>query len=366
MGLIVGQAGLGKDVYDVANRMFRRIIGGLGIATVAANAVFASITGSSIASASVFTRISVPEMLRYNYTRRFSVGVVAGSSVLGMLIPPSAMLIIYAIVAEQSVGQMFLAGIIPGLLLSVAYGGLIIALALFAPSFIGGGGQGTDDDGEAIGFIGGLRKLMPVVILVLVVLGGIYGGVVTPVEAGAAGSLAALIIAVLKRALSWRGLWQVLVETGHITAAILMLIIAASMYSRMLGVAALPTQFSEWMQGLDLQFTSVMLLYVVMLVVLGTILDTASIILIVVPLFLPSVEAFGGDLVWFGIVTVVGAEIGLLTPPLGLSVFAIKSTLNDPEISLFDIFYGAFPFALTMLIVLAAVIAFPVLSLALI
>lgn len=366
MGLIVGQAGLGKDVYDVANRMFRRVIGGLGIATVAANAVFASITGSSIASASVFTRISVPEMLRFNYTRRFSVGVVAGSSVLGMLIPPSAMLIIYAIVAEQSVGQMFLAGIIPGVLLAVAYGGLIIAMALFAPSFIGGQQARDDDQSEPLGFVGGLRKLMPVVILIGVVLGGIYGGVVTPVEAGAAGSLAALVIAVVKRALSWRGLWQVLVETGHITATILMLIIAASMYSRMLGVAALPTLFSEWMQGLELQFALVMLLYVVMLVVLGTILDTASIILIVVPLFLPSVEAFGGDLVWFGIVTVVGAEIGLLTPPLGLSVFAIKSTLNDPTISLFDIFYGSFPFAVTMLLVLAAVIAFPILSLALI
>ena len=365
MGLIVSQAGLGEDVYDVANRVFRRVLGGLGIATVAANAVFAAITGSSIASASVFTRISVPEMLRYRYTRRFSVGVVAGSSVLGMLIPPSAMLIVYAIVAEQSVGQMFLAGVIPGLLLAAAFAALIIGLAVAAPRFIGGE-RATDDAGEPIGFLGGVRKLLPVVILVVVVLGGIYGGVVTPVEAGAAGSLVALLIAVAKRSLSWRDLWQVLVETGHITAAILMLIIAASMYSRMLGVAALPTLFSEWMQGLDLSFAAVMVLYVIMLVALGTILDTASIILIVVPLFLPSVEAFGGDLVWFGIVTVVGAEIGLLTPPLGLSVFAIKSTINDPSITLFDIFSGAFPFALTMLVVLAAVIAFPVLSLALI
>lgn len=363
MGLIVSQSGLGKDVYEVANRIFQGILGGLGIATVAANAIFAAITGSSIASASVFTRISVPEMLRFNYTRRFAVGVVAGSSVLGMLIPPSAMLIIYAIVAEQSVGQMFLAGIIPGILLAAAYALLIVAMARFTPRFIGGD---RSKAGPEIGVLGGLRKLSPVILLIVVVLGGIYGGVVTPVEAGAAGSLTALVIAVLKRALSWQGLWEVLVETGHITATILMLIIAASMYSRMLGVAGLPTLFSEWMQGLDLQFVAVMALYVVVLIVLGTILDTASIILIVVPLFLPSVEVFGGDLVWFGIVTVVGAEIGLLTPPLGLSVFAIKSTLDDPTISLFDIFSGALPFAVTMLLVLVAVIAFPILSLILV
>lgn len=365
MGLLVGQAGLGKDVYDVANVLFRKIRGGLGIATVAANAVFAAITGSSIASASVFTRISVPEMRRYAYTARFAVGVVAGSSVLGMLIPPSAMLIIYAIVTEQSVGHMFIAGIIPGLILAVAYIVLIMIMARAAPGFVGGddaAAAGSEDDDErGLGWI--VMKLTPVVALVLVVLGGIYGGVVTAVEAGAAGSAVAIVIALLKRSLTWRSFWQVLTETGHITAAILFLIITASMYSRMLGVAALPTMFGEWMQGLDMGFVAVMALYVVMLIFLGTILDTASIILIVVPLFLPIVEELGLDLVWFGIVTVVGAEIGLLTPPLGISCFAIKGTINDPSISLADIFIGAFPFALTMLLVLIPLIMFPQLSL---
>jgi len=365
MGLLVGQAGLGKDVYDVANVIFRKIRGGLGIATVAANAVFAAITGSSIASASVFTRISVPEMRRYAYTARFAVGVVAGSSVLGMLIPPSAMLIVYAIVTEQSVGHMFIAGIIPGIILAVAYIVLIMIMARAAPGFVGGNDAAAagpdDDDDRGFGWI--IMKLTPVVALVLVVLGGIYGGVVTAVEAGAAGSAVAIVIALMKRSLTWRSFWQVLTETGHITAAILFLIITASMYSRMLGVAALPTMFGEWMQGLDMGFFAVMALYVVMLIFLGTILDTASIILIVVPLFLPIVEELGMDLVWFGIVTVVGAEIGLLTPPLGISCFAIKSTINDPSISLADIFIGAFPFAVTMLLVLIPLIMFPQLSL---
>jgi tripartite ATP-independent transporter DctM subunit len=342
MGLIVSKAEMGKDVYQVANFFFYRIRGGLGIATVAANAIFASITGSSIASASVFTRVAVPEMKRFGYHTRFTVGVVAGSSVLGMLIPPSAMLIIYAIVTEQSVGQMFVAGILPGITLSVAYGILILLLTYAAPSFVGGQ-QAADvaaEDWAHLTTMDLVWKIVPVVILVLVVLGGIYGGVVTPVEAGALGSLAALVIAVIKRSITWSGLWEVLVETGYITAAILFLIISASMYSRMLGVAGLPTLFGAWLVGLNLSLGQIMAIYVVLLLLLGTILDTASIILIVVPLFLAALDTFGVDLVWFGIVTVVGAEIGLLTPPLGISCFVIKSTIDDPDVTLFDIFSG--------------------------
>ena len=367
MGIISSEIGLGGDVYRVADQIFHRVRAGLGMATVAANALFASITGSSIASASVFTRIAVPEMLRFGYTRQFSVGVVAGSSVLGMLIPPSAMLIIYAIVAEQSVGEMFMAGFIPGIILATAFILGILAMSYITPKFIGGSTdrQAADAPPSMSGWE--IVKLMiPVAVLVVMVLGGIYSGWFSPEEAGAAGSAGALIIGVLKRRLTWRGLWRVLVETGHITAAILFLIIAASMYSRMLGVAGLPTLFSEWLTGMNLGLTGLMVIYVVLMVLLGTIIETASIILIVVPLFLNSVEALGGNFVWFGIVTVIGAEIGLLTPPLGISCFTIKSTINDPSITLSHIFSGAFPFAVIMLLELILVIAFPWLSLALI
>jgi C4-dicarboxylate transporter, DctM subunit len=366
MGIVSSEIGLGADVYKVADQMFRRVRAGLGMATVAANALFASITGSSIASASVFTRIAVPEMLRFGYTRSFSVGVVAGSSVLGMLIPPSAMLIIYAIVAERSVGDMFVAGFIPGILLAVSFMAGILLISYIKPSFVGG--SLTRSEEEAPPVMGGLEivKLMiPVGCLVVIVLGGIYTGWFSPEEAGAAGAAGALFIGIVKRRLSWSGLWRVLVETGHITAAILFLIIAASMYSRMLGVAALPTLFSEWLTEMDLGLTGLMVIYVILMVALGTIIETASIILIVVPLFLGSVEALGGDIIWFGIVTVIGAEIGLLTPPLGISCFTIKSTIRDPSITLRDIFMGAFPFAVIMLLVLIAIIAFPWLSLAL-
>ncbi|MAV87065.1 MAG: C4-dicarboxylate ABC transporter permease [Rhodospirillaceae bacterium] len=364
MGLIVSKAGIGKDVYEVANFIFYRVKGGLGIATVAANAIFASVTGSSIASASVFTRVAVPEMQRFGYKPRFTVGVVAGSSVLGMLIPPSAMLIIYAIVTEQSIGQMFVAGIIPGILLSIAFSILILILAYAVPNWVGGveAEEVANEDWAQMTFWVLIKKLFPIVLLISVVLGGIYGGIVTPVEAGAAGALTALIIAVAKWAISWEDLWEVLVETGYIAATILFLIITATMYNRMLGVAGLPTQFGEWLTSMDLTIGQIMTLYVILLLLLGTILDTASIILIIVPLFLTALDAFGIDLVWFGIVTVVGAEIGLLTPPLGISCFVIKSTINDPNISLFDIFTGAFPFAVTMLLTLIVLINYPSLS----
>jgi len=366
MGIVSSEIGLGADVYRVAHQIFRRVQGGLGMATVAANALFASITGSSIASASVFTRIAVPEMLRFGYTRQFSVGVVAGSSVLGMLIPPSSMLIIYAIVAEQSVGHMFIAGFVPGILLATAFVLGIFAMARLTPKFIGGATDPTLDDSEPMMTVLDIIKLLlPVVFLVILVLGGIYTGWFSPEEAGAAGSAGALAIGILKRRLTWQGFWRVLVETGHITASILFLIIAASMYSRMLGVAALPTLFSDWLTGMNLGMAGMMVIYVTLMVVLGTIIETASIILIVVPLFLGSVEALGGDLVWFGIVTVIGAEIGLLTPPLGISCFTIKSTIKDPSITLSHIFMGAFPFAAIMLLVLILIVIFPWLSLGL-
>jgi C4-dicarboxylate transporter DctM subunit len=366
MGIVASEIGLGADVYKVADQVFRRIRGGLGMATVAANALFASITGSSIASASVFTRIAVPEMLRFGYTREFSVGVVAGSSVLGMLIPPSAMLIIYAIVAEQSVGEMFIAGFIPGILLAAAYIGGILVMSYVYPKFIGEALNRTADDVEDRMSWGQIAKLMvPIGGLVILVLGGIYSGWFSPEEAGAAGSAGALLVGLIKRKLTWSGLWRVLVETGQITAAILFLIIAASMYSRMLGVAGLPTLFSDWLADMNLGMAGLMVIYVILMVLLGTIIETASIILIVVPLFLNAVEALGGNFVWFGIVTVIGAEIGLLTPPLGISCFTIKSTIRDPSIMLSHIFKGAFPFACIMLLVLILIIIFPQLSLAL-
>ncbi len=363
MGLIVSKAGLGSDVYEVMSTGFRKVKGGIGMATVGANAVFAAVTGSSIASASVFSKVSVPQMLKHGYNPRFAVGVVAGSSVLGMIIPPSAMLIIYSFVAEQSVGDMFMAGVIPGVMLAIAYIAAIWLMGRLTPGFIAGR---PADDYERMTKSEIASKTLPIVGLILVVLGGIYTGWLTPVEAGAAGALVALVIALVRRSMSPRDFWDALLETGHITAFLLFLITAASMYSRMLGFAGVPNELGNYLNGSQASFWTVMFFYILLMLFLGTLLDTASIILIVVPLFLPLVEPMGMSLVWFGIVTVVGAEIGLLTPPLGISCFVIKATLDDPRISLKDVFMGAFPFALVMLIVLLILIQFPILSLALI
>uniref|UniRef100_UPI004047C9D1 TRAP transporter large permease n=1 Tax=Limnohabitans sp. TaxID=1907725 RepID=UPI004047C9D1 len=365
MGLVVSRCGLGKDVYEFGNAVFQNTRGGLGLATVMANAIFAAVTGSSIASASVFAKVAIPEMIRYNYKKRFAVGVVAGSSVLGMIIPPSVMLIIYAVVTEQSVGAMFLAGVLPGVLLAVAFCLGIAAMVRFTPGFVGGQNTGYTRLPMSQLLREGLFKLGPVLALVGVVLGGIYGGILTPVESGAAGTVAAAIIGALKGRLNIKAIWGALVDTGHITANILFLIIAASIYSRMLGIAGLPTLFGEWLGTIEMSFAMFMAMYVLLMLALGTIIDTASIILIVVPLFLPALEPFGINLIWFGIVTVVAAEIGLLTPPFGISCFVIKATVDDPSITLNDVFMGALPFAAVMLCVLILLILFPQISLAL-
>ena len=368
MGLLVSQCELGRDIYEVANHTLRRLKGGLGVATVAANAGFAAITGVSIASAAVFTRVSVPEMLRFGYQPRFAVGVVAGSSVLGMLIPPSVMLIIYALITEQSVADLFTAGIVPGILLSLAYAVAIVAMAHFMPGYVGGEDMAARAERQSKMTSREITyKTAPIFILVLLVLGGIYGGLFTPTEAGAVGALGALIVALLKRRLDRSALWNVLVETGHIAASILMLIVAATMYSRMLALSGLPNDLGEWITQAEIGLYGILAIYVVILILMGTILDTTSIILIMVPLFLPIMEPYGVSLVWFGIVTIVGAEIGLLTPPLGIACYVIKATLaDDDRISLFDIFAGAFPFAVIMLIVLILLIVFPGLSLVLV
>ena len=367
MGLLVSHSGLGRDIYDVANYTLRRLRGGLGVATVAANAAFAAITGVSIASAAVFTRVSVPEMMRFGYKPRFAVGVVAGSSVLGMLIPPSVMLIIYALITEQSVADLFRAGIMPGIVLSLAYTVAIITMAYVFPDYIGGqdeASKAAQSQQAAMSLKELSAKTAPFVILILLVLGGIYGGIFSPTEAGAVGALGALITALIKRKLNRSALWKVLVETGHIAASILMLIVAATMYSRMLALSGLPSDLGEWISQANLGLYGILTIYVVLLILMGMILDTTSIILIMVPLFVPVMEPYGISLVWFGIVTIVGAEIGLLTPPLGIACYVIKTTLaDDDRISLYDIFAGAFPFAVIMLVVLILLIAFPSISL---
>ena len=362
MGLLVSESDIGKETFDVARRMLRKLRGGLGIATVAANAIFAAITGSSIASAAVFTRVATPQMLSHGYTPRFSVGVVAGSSVLGMLIPPSLLLIVYGFIAEQSVGILFIAAIVPGLILAAAFSLLILAMANWRPQWIGDLADETEEEFTEPVLTDAL-KLLPIFLLVALVIGGIYGGIFTPTEAGAAGAAGALIIGLVRRRLGWRKLWGVLIESGHITVSILFLILAANVYARMLALSGLPQQTGDFIGSTGLGFAGFIALYIVLLILLGMILDSISIMLIVLPLALPVLSQFGGDPVWFGIVTVIAVEIGLLTPPLGITCYVVKSTLGDERITLNQIFLGAAPFAAVMLAVTVLLILVPEISL---
>ena len=362
MGLLVSVSGIGRDTYDVANHIFRRVKGGLGTATVGANAVFAAVTGTSIASASVFTKVAVPEMLRLGYRPRFSVGVVAGSSVLGMLIPPSLLLIVFGILSQQSIGDLFIAGIVPGILLAFAYCALIWLMANRFPNSVGTAEALNTRRPAELTTAQALQKSLPIVLLIGVVLGGIYGGLFTATEAGGIGALGALILSWVKKALTGESLWEALSETGHVTAAICFLLVSAHIYSRMIAITGIPNLMEQYVEASGFGIAGLLAIYIVTIVLMGTILDAGSIMLIVVPLAIPALAPFGVDLIWFGIVTIIAVEIGLLTPPLGLACFVIHNNLQDDRIKIEDVFWGALPFAVTMLIVLLLVVAFPEIS----
>jgi tripartite ATP-independent transporter DctM subunit len=370
MGLFVSATNMGRDTFDVAARLLRGLRGGLGIATVAANAVFAACTGTTIASASVFTKVAVPEMIRHGHTAEFSVGVVAGSSVLGMLIPPSILMIIFGVIANVSIADLFTSGIVPGIVLSAAFCVTILLLSYFRAEFVAHdpralSGEYAGPLDQAPVWVLGV-KFLPIVLLVGTVLGGIYGGFFTPTEAGGAGALAAFLIALARRELTLRMFWEVALETGRVTAAICFLLMAAALYSQMLTLSGLPYAVGHWLQSSNLGLLPVLFGYLAVVIVLGCFLDSVSIMLIVLPFVIPVFDSFGVNLVWLGLVSIIAIEIGLLTPPLGIAVFVVKANLEDQRISTWDIFKGTAPMTLTMVLVLGLCVLFPWLALALV
>jgi C4-dicarboxylate transporter DctM subunit len=369
MGLFVSATNMGRDTFDVAAALLRRVRGGLAMATVAANAVFAACTGTSIASASIFTKIAVPEMVRYGHTTVFSVGVVAGSSVLGMLIPPSILFIIFGVIANVSIADLFTSGILPGILLSLAFCITISLLSYFYEPFVFGdpnmkhGTYKGPFEGKPAWYLA--WKFMPICFLIGIVLGGIYGGFFTPTEAGGAGALAAFLIALARRELTPKIFWDVALETGRVTAAICFLLMAAQLYTQMLTLSGLPYAVGQWLQASGLSFLVILTGYLIVVVVMGCFLDSVSIMLILLPFVLPVMDSFQVNMIWFGLITVIAIEIGLLTPPLGVSVFVVKANLEDRRITTWQIFKGTTPMTLTMVAVLVVTVMFPWLSLVL-
>lgn len=354
MGLAVSESGLGRDTFAIIARSMRGWRGGLGVATVLSNAVFAAITGISIASAAVFSKVAVPQMVAAGTKRSIAVGTVAGSSVLGMLIPPSLLLILFAILTDSSVGDLFLGGVGPGLLLALAFGVYLTVLGRMRPQLFDGPKTmgGADDTTPS-------ALMLPVLGLAGVVLGGIYTGFFTPTEAGAVGAAAALVLSFAMRRIGTSGAWRIAVQTGHITAAVCFLIVGASIYSRMLAFSGVPASVTEWAVASGIGPLGFLFLFALIVAAMGTILDSSSIMLVTVPLAFPITQELGIDVVHFGLVTVLAVEIGLLTPPLGLSVFVVQATLRDEGVTLGEVFRGAAPFALIMAGVLTAVILIP-------
>ncbi|MEH7380336.1 TRAP transporter large permease [Bacillus sp. JJ1533] len=360
MGLFANISGVSQEIYDSFNVFLRRVRGGLGIATVGANAIFATITGVSVASAAVFSKVALEPMTKHKYSKKFALGTIAGSSVLGMLIPPSLLLIIYGMLAEVSIGKLFMAGIIPGIVLALVYSVGIYLMALAKPELVGH--QKPDKSKWTKRDVKILFKPWGLVLLMVLILGGMYAGFFTPTEAGAVGAFGAFLLAFAKKQITKSSLWNTLIETGYTSASVLFLLIAAQMYSRMLAMSGILNSLQNFINNLSLSPYLVLIVFIIILIILGMVLDSTSILLITMPLMLPVVTAFGFDLIWFGIISVIVIEMGLLTPPFGMVVYSMKSALGD-KASIEDIFRGSFPFLVMMVVALVIIIMFPSLSL---
>ena len=358
MGILGNMSGATEDLFDSANILLARFRGGLGIATVLANAVFAAITGASIVSAAVFSKVAYPQMKRLGYEKKFALGTVAGSSSLGMLIPPSLLFIYYGYLTAESIGRLFIAGILPGLVLTAIFCIGIWGMVTLKPELAG---RRQDEKPVAKNWLLVVLKPWASVVLILVTLGGIYLGVFTPTEAGALGAFIALIIAFLRGRFTWIGLWKQLIDVGSTVGCIFILIVGAQMFSRMLAFSTLPTALSNYIMGLSVPPYIVILLLIVMYVILGALIDSGSIILVTTPIVFPIITGLGYDPIWYGVVCVLSSEIGLITPPFGLSVFVVKSVLTD-EVTVEEIFRGTFPFVIMIAVAVVIICLFPSLS----
>jgi C4-dicarboxylate transporter, DctM subunit len=274
--------------------------------------------------------------------------------VLGMLIPPSLLMIIYGVLAEESIGRMFMAGIVPGLVLALGFSVLIVGMAYLKPEMVGNAAALLNVPSTETWATASV-KLLPILLLITLVLGGMYGGLFTPTEAGAVGAAGAFAVTIVRGRLSAQVLWNVLVETGYVSVSVLFLILAASLYSRMLALTGMPGAVTQGLTTLGLGPWGFLGAYIAIVLVLGCIIDSVSIMLIMLPIVLPVARGFGMDIV-------VAVEIGLLTPPFGVSVYTVKAALNDPRITVKDVFAGSFPFVLAMLAVLVLLVVFPSLS----
>lgn len=361
MGLLANMSGASQDLYDAASLLLKKVRGGVAIATVVANAVFAAITGVTVASATIFTQIALPQMVRLKYNRRFALGTIAGSAILGMLIPPSLLMIVYGSQADVSIGKLFVAAIIPGLIMTLAFIFTIIIVAKIKPEYIPEAESLTEE--EKKNFVKIVVKPWPIVVLIVISLGGIWGGFFTPTEAGGVGAFGAFLLVIFKGKFTLKSFWNTLVSAGQTAGSVLILMVSASCYSRTLSMCGLINMIRTFVTSLSVSPLVVVFVFAAILVVLGCILDSTSILLLTTPLMCPVIADLGFDMVWFGIVMILTIETGMITPPFGMNVFAVKATLNNMEgmndIKVGDIFMGSFPFLLSMFVIVILLILCP-------
>jgi len=362
MGEFISKSGTVTDVYRGVNRMLRRLPGRLAIATVLGNAMFSFVTGVSIASAATFSRIAYPEMKRFGYHQGFALGSVAGSSCLGMLIPPSVLMIVWGILTEQSIGQLFAAGVLPGLMLTAMFIVYVFAMAVLKPQVVGGGVAPLQpvEEEEEVSTTQFFISLSGIIAVIVAVLGGIWFGVFSPTEGAGAGAFIGLVLALLK-GLRWRDFIDAILSVGRTSAPILLLLVTASLYSRTLAMTGMANAIEGFFLGSGLEPWMIIAMMVLIWFALGMIIDSISIMLLTAAIFSPIAVKLGFDPIAFAIIAIIAIEAGLLTPPFGLLVYTVKSAINDlePDMNVMTIFKSSTPYWVILLIGMTLIVMYP-------
>ena len=356
MGMLSASSGMAKELYDAAYKWFGSFSGGLAIATVATCAGFSAVSGTSVGTAATISPIALPEMKKYGYDDSLSTGSVAAGGTLGILIPPSTILIFYGILTETSVGSLFLAGILPGIVLSLLF---VLAIYVLTKRNASLGPPGPRTSLRAKLVV--LKNAWPTLTLFFVVIGGLYAGVFTATEAGGAGAFAALIIGLLRRRLGWRSLRLALIESLRTTAMIIFMLIGAFMFNVFLALSQLPMEISTLLSELDVNRYVVLLGIVAIYIVFGCVMDMFAMLILTVPIFFPLVVSLGFDPVWFGVIAVIMMEQALITPPIGLNVFIIQGMAEN--VSMSKVFRGILPFWVAMVTCIVLLLVFPQIAL---
>jgi C4-dicarboxylate transporter, DctM subunit len=356
MGAFVSNSGMSRELFRAANVFLGHLKGGLGIATIAACAGFAAISGSSVATAATFATVAYPEMRRYNYPQSFATGVIAAGGTLGTMLPPSTVLAVYGIITEQDIGKLFIAGIIPGLLAVSMHMTTIGIIGRVRPDFLPATPRHTAKER-----IAGLRDVWATLLLFMLVIGGLYGGLFTPTEAGGVGAVGALVIGIVRGKLSAPEIRRSLLQAVRTAAAVLTVLIGALLFGYFLTVTQTPQKVTAFLTALGLGRYGVLALIMLMYLVLGCLMDALAMIILTIPVIFPVITQLGFDPIWFGIIIVMTVELGLIHPPVGMNVFVIKSVVQDVTFS--TIFLGVLPFIITDLVRLVILICFPILAL---